>query len=709
MELPEDYLERVYAGVLGKIIGVYLGRPFEGWTYDQIMAELGEIRFYMHEKMNKLLVVPDDDISGTFTFIRALPDYGNRQDITPAQIGQTWLNYLIEGRTILWWGGRGNSTEHTAYLNLKDSITAPRSGSSALNGRVVAEQIGAQIFIDSWAMVAPGNPELAADLARRAASVSHDGEAVYAAQLLAAMESLAFVENNLDTLLDTGLRFIPSSSMIFRLVQDLRDWRAAQADWRKTRARIASQYGYNRYPGNCHVIPNHALIHLALLYGDSDFQTSLMIVNTSGWDTDCNSGNVGCLLGIKNGLAGFESGPDWRSPVADRMYISNADGGRSITDALTEAFEIANIGRALAGRHPIVPKGGAKFHFSLPGSTMGFHSIESGNRGSVLQIENASEPTALNNRCLVLRFPHLEPGQVARAFTPTFITPEAALIPGPYSLQASPTLYPGQTIHAKVNADLQNNCSVICNLVLKSYNPQDALQEIWGPSIKLEPGGEGTIEWRVPDQEGAPIVEVGLGISSLQQADGTIYLDYLTWEGSPDFVLTRPVSGGAMWRRAWVDGVDHFLPWTWSADHFRLVQNQGRGLLIQGSCKWDNYQVSTTLIPQLVSQAGIAVCVQGMRRYYALLLDRCQKARLIKVLDGEKMLDEADFSWDFYQPTRIRLQVEGNHLRGWLDDELFFDRWDNEPLLNGGGFALVCEAGCMSCGPVQIRPASEQP
>ena len=29
--LPADYEERVYAGVLGKIIGVYLGRPFEGW------------------------------------------------------------------------------------------------------------------------------------------------------------------------------------------------------------------------------------------------------------------------------------------------------------------------------------------------------------------------------------------------------------------------------------------------------------------------------------------------------------------------------------------------------------------------------------------------------------------------------------------------------------------------------------------------------
>lgn len=34
--LPDDYAERVYAGVFGKVIGVYLGRPFEGWTYEHI-------------------------------------------------------------------------------------------------------------------------------------------------------------------------------------------------------------------------------------------------------------------------------------------------------------------------------------------------------------------------------------------------------------------------------------------------------------------------------------------------------------------------------------------------------------------------------------------------------------------------------------------------------------------------------------------------
>ena len=33
MALPPDYLERVYAGVLGKLIGVYLGRLARLWQF----------------------------------------------------------------------------------------------------------------------------------------------------------------------------------------------------------------------------------------------------------------------------------------------------------------------------------------------------------------------------------------------------------------------------------------------------------------------------------------------------------------------------------------------------------------------------------------------------------------------------------------------------------------------------------------------------
>ncbi|NLP10091.1 ADP-ribosylglycohydrolase family protein, partial [bacterium] len=169
--LPADYLERVYAGVLGKIVGVYLGRPVENWSFEAITDRFAFIDRYVNQEMDVPLVVTDDDIAGTFTFLRALEDYDYSPDLTPRQIGQSWLNYIIEGRTILWWGGLFHSSEHTAYLNLKEGIPAPRSGSLAQNGPVIANQIGAQIYIDGWALLHPGDPEKAADFAARAASV----------------------------------------------------------------------------------------------------------------------------------------------------------------------------------------------------------------------------------------------------------------------------------------------------------------------------------------------------------------------------------------------------------------------------------------------------------------------------------------------------------------------------------------------------------
>src|SRR5262245_51306109 len=96
MTIPDYYHERVYAGVLGKLIGVYLGRPVEGWPPDRIRKELSEITAYVHDRLNAPLIVADDDLSGTFTFLRSLADNGYPPDLTPAQIGQTWLNYLVE-------------------------------------------------------------------------------------------------------------------------------------------------------------------------------------------------------------------------------------------------------------------------------------------------------------------------------------------------------------------------------------------------------------------------------------------------------------------------------------------------------------------------------------------------------------------------------------------------------------------------------------
>ena len=701
MSIPEDYVERVYAGVLGKIIGVYLGRPFEGWSYEQITSLLGEVNYYVHEVLGKPLIVTDDDIAGTFTFLRALQDYGTTRQLTSSQIGETWLNYIIENRTILWWGGLGKSTEHTAYLRLKKGVVAPKSGSIALNGRVVAEQIGAQIFIDGWAMVAPGNPELAVELAGKAARVSHDGEAVYAAQLLAAMEAQAFVENDIEKLLNTGLDFISKDSIIFSVVNDLREWRVAEPDWHKTRAKVAQHYGYNSYPGVCHVVPNHALIHLGLLYGDDDFQKTLMIVNTSGWDTDCNSGNVGCLMGIKNGLEGIDHGPGWRDPVADRLYIPSADGSRGISDATTEAYNIVNLGRGLANLPPIIIKNGARYHFEMPGSVQGFRVESFGESRGTLRIYNVDGHSRLGERSLAFDYQSLAPGKVARASTATFI-PQEALEMHQYELVASPKLYLGQEIRAEVEADTSNEHSVVGALFVRYYDHDDQQHLSVGPEVAIEPGERMEIAWTPQSLDQAIIYAVGLQARSAYPTRGKLYLDYLSWEDIPENTFKRPSGTGTMWQRSWVNAVD-----IWDQlkkESFHLIQNKGIGLLIQGARDWHDYQVAAEITPHLVKSAGIAVNVQGLRRYYALLLCDDQKVRLVKALDGRTILVEKDYLWEPEQSYTMRLRINEGRLQAFVDHQLALSETADEPLLDCGAIALVCEEGYLSCDEVRINP-----
>jgi len=695
MSLPKDYAERVYAGVLGKIIGVYLGRPFEGWTYERILEKLGEIDYYVNERMpgKPPLVVTDDDVTGTFTFLRALYDYGNSLDLTPAQIGQTWLNYLIEERTILWWGGLGISTEHTAYLRLKHGIKAPESGSVALNGKLIAEQIGAQIFIDGWAMVAPGNPELAADLAGRAASVSHGGEAIYAAQVLAAMEAQAFVESDINKLLDVGVSFIPKDSVIYHMIEDIREWHAAVPDWHEGRKKMAGIYNTENYGGNCHMVPNHGLIILGLLYGDSDFNKSMLVVNTAGWDTDCNSGNLGCLLGIKDGLDTFDNGNDWRGPVADRLYMPAADGGRSITDAVIETQHVVNMGRALVGTVPMSPKNGARFHFEFPGSVQGFRPGE-----ATTKLENVAAYSQKGERCLKVSFKNQ-----GSTSTPTFILPDELNMEG-YKLLASPTLYSGQ----KVKAGFTAGQVAIVNLFIKIYNKDDELDVIYGPEVALAANTFTETEWIIPNTYSQPISEIGLVCKS---DTGSLYLDYLGWDGEPDVVLTRPFGSNEIgeppqvWRQAWVDAMDNWP--VWMPESYRLAKNEGRGLLMQGTREWQDYEVEADITPWLMEAGGIGVRVQGMKRFYSLQLVVGNKLRLLKALDGDTILAQKDYDWEIQKSYVLKMQVSGNHIRAWVDDQLQFDLVDSGAPLSGGGVAFVVDQGHIGSHAMTVKPIRE--
>jgi len=695
--IPVDYDERVYAGVLGKAIGVYLGRPVEGWSYERITEQIGTISGYVHDRVGMPLVVTDDDISGTFTFFRALEDSGYDPNLSSEAIGQAWLNYIIEDRTILWWGGLGHSTEHTAYLRLKAGITPPRSGSAALNGRVVAEQIGSQIFIDGWGLASPGDPDRAATFARRAASVSHDGVAIDAAVLIAVMEAMAFVEPTIDTLLDVGLSFVAPGSAIAQLASDLRALRQTEPDWRVARAWLASTYGSDRFKGNVHVVPNHGLILLSLLWGDDDFTRTLSIVNTSGWDTDCNSGNVGCLMGIKNGLAGIDGSVDWRGPIADRLFLPTAEGGRAITDAAIEADRISAAGRRLAGLAPIQPKGGARFHFTYPGSVQGFE-ITPGTIALSAPLTNVPSPLAPDER--VLRVPLRPTGTGPTVVaTDTFIRPEDRTMPG-YRLIASPSLYPGQTVEAKVILAPEASASVDVAITVAHYGGDDSLAWIHGPVQRIHPGASGALDWVVPDTGGQPVAKVGLRVTG--KASDSIHIDRLSWSGEPTTRLGTPADGGSMWRRAWVDGMDIWN--TYWDEPFRLSHNEGIGLISQGTLEWRDYEVVATLTPHQARGAGIAARVGGRRRWYALfLVDGA--ARLVRCKDELVTLAERSLEWDPYTQHVLMLSVRGSHIRGWIDGALVCDVRDES--LVSGAVGLILDEGTMLCDEIEVRPAIE--
>ena len=711
MKLDKVYEEKVYAGVLGKLIGVYLGRPFEQWTHERILEELGEINYYVNEKLNVPLVVTDDDITGTFTFLRALRENNYDPNITPKQIGQSWLNNLIENKTVLWWGGRGHSAEDTAFQNLKAGIHAPMSGSIETNGEVVAQQIGAQIFIDGWALVSPGDPEKAADLAKKAASVSHDGEAIYGAQMVAAMESLAFIEKDINKIINESKKYIPNTSEIYKVIGELQNIRSGNSDWMQAREFLAENYDYDKYLGECHMIPNHAIIILSLLFGDDDLQKTLMIVNTAGRDTDCNSGNVGCLMGIKNGLEGLYNGPVYICPIQDRMYCPTANGGETQTDALTEAYKVINTAKRMNNEEIVQPKNGSRFHFEMPGSVQGWRANYKENKNISTHVQNIKYDSKIGKRALEIKFDRVAPGVFSEALVDVFFPQELHELAGKarerffqsYNFISSPLLYSGQTIESEINFVTSSDKPINVKCFINMFGKDDEYERINSEEIILYPGKSHNLKWKIPSTEGNPITQVGFSIESEEANSGSLLINYLTFTGEPDCSFYKPkhigehkrgvkTSKAVMWKASWVNAVDK---WEVGARTFRITKDSGRGIIITGNEAWKNYTVSADIAVQRLTTGGLAVRVQGLNRYYGLVINSSNKLQLIKVVNEVKVLKEMDFNLEYFKNYKLSLKIKDNVLSAYLENKLVLEYEDKNNLLDSGAMGLIVEDGTL--------------
>ena len=88
--MNEEVIEKIYAGWLGKIIGIRLGAPVESWTYEKIRNTYGSIDGYLVDYRE---FAADDDSNGPLFFLRALEEGGNGYEIKAADVAEALRNY----------------------------------------------------------------------------------------------------------------------------------------------------------------------------------------------------------------------------------------------------------------------------------------------------------------------------------------------------------------------------------------------------------------------------------------------------------------------------------------------------------------------------------------------------------------------------------------------------------------------------------------
>ncbi|MBN1917384.1 MAG: ADP-ribosylglycohydrolase family protein [Verrucomicrobia bacterium] len=222
------------------------------------------------------------------------------------------------------------TAERVAYRNLVNGLTPPRSAAFRNPFR---EWIGAQIRADIWAWVNPGDPATAAEYAWRDASISHTRNGIYGELFFAAAIAQAFVTDDLDTIVASGLNAIPAHCRLADALQHVVEWcaDAGPEAWEHVWQRIMDSCGGMHW---IHTINNAMITLMAVLLGRHDFSRTISIAVMSGLDTDCNGATAGSLLGA---LLGAEALPaKWIEPLHDRL--ESAVAGEH-TNAISELAE----------------------------------------------------------------------------------------------------------------------------------------------------------------------------------------------------------------------------------------------------------------------------------------------------------------------------------------------------------------------------------
>lgn len=685
MKIPQDYFERVYAGWLGKIIGIRLGAPIEGWDYEMIRNAYGELNGYPVSYKN---FAADDDSNGPLFFIRALEDCDDPKNMEASDVANALLNYAPFEHGFFWWGGYGVSTEHTAYLNLRNGIPAPRSGSIAQNGLTMAEQIGGQIFIDPWGFVAPGNPELAAKLAEKAAGVTHDGNGIYGGIFVACCISLAFAEHNIRTVIEKALNYIPADCEYTRVVRAMMDYYDAHPEnWRDGFAFLHDNFGYDKYPGACHIIPNIGAMILAMLYGGGDFDRTINICNMCGWDTDCNVGNVGSIMGVLVGIEGIDY-EKYAAPINDFLASSSVIGSLNATDIPFGASYFAKMAYMLAEEEipekwrDILENKIDSCHFEYPTST---HAIR-GRCESKYCIRNTDEQAHTGSRSLKITVLSSFAGSENYFYKQTYYGPED-FDDSRYDPFFAPLVYPGQTMH--VNVMLQPSAPGV-EVYAQPYVKLGLSGEILrGEKAYASEPGWHELSLEIPAGLTDRVAETGIILASAAKGffrgPITAYLDDLYYDGRPDYRIDFSKESMAVWTGMHKD-VHQFARLKGNAyleNEYLSLSCGDFGEMYTGGYDWKDYTFEGTVKPVTGQNSYLNFRVQGAMRSYAAGFTS-EGLVLEKNLYGYRTLTGKAFDWAPEKEYRLSVSVQGNKIKVAIDGEMQLEYEDaDKPILTG--------------------------
>ncbi|MBW2295370.1 MAG: ADP-ribosylglycohydrolase family protein [Deltaproteobacteria bacterium] len=264
---------------------------------------------------------PDDDINYSVLALELLEAHGSA--LSTEHVARAWLNRLPVGATF--------TAERAAYrtLLLKADEWFPQGASPGFDLALCSdnpynEWIGAQIRADVYGWVTPGDPDLASRLAGVDAGLSHRGDGVYGAVLVAAWGASIPVAQDLDSALSRACEHIPADSGAAAAVALGREL----AQTGEGPGQIHEQYATL---SPVHTLNNLALVVWSLLRHPDDFSAAIGEVVTAGWDTDCNGATVGALWALQ----GKPIPTQWTAPWRERIGVSLAGQEVLSLDAIT--------------------------------------------------------------------------------------------------------------------------------------------------------------------------------------------------------------------------------------------------------------------------------------------------------------------------------------------------------------------------------------